>query len=177
LRSFYGGDHHGYVPSEEELQRQAGLMHLEGFTSVQIADHLGVPVTDVELWIAEKWATWREAMAAVQLAEELPGTHRLEDAVQLLAQERFITVEVSRDPDWPADGGDAIIGFADLASRGFSDLVDESVYWLLNRPEVRDATREDRESICVWGRLDLDRLNADLTAWWTDRLREIANTS
>jgi len=102
-------------------------MSLEGFASVQIAAHLGAPVADVELWIAERWASWREAVAALQLVEEVPGSRRTEDAAQLLAQGRFITVEVSPDPDWPADAGDAIVGFADIASHSFSDLVDESV--------------------------------------------------
>ena len=177
MRSFSGCNHHGYVPSGEELQLQAGPMSLEGFTSVQISAHLGVPVADVELWIAEKWTSWREAVAAVQLVDEVPESRRIENAAQLLAQRRFITVEVSPDPDWLAHAGDAVVGFADIASHSFSDLIDESVDWLISRPEVRDATREDREMICLWGRLDLDQLNADLTAWWTDRLREIASTS
>jgi hypothetical protein len=100
-------------------------------------------VADVELWNAEKWASWRGAVGAVQLAEEVPETRRIEDGAQLLTQERFVTVEVSPDPDWPADAGDAIIGFADFASHSFSDLIDESVHWLLSRPEVRNAIRED----------------------------------
>jgi len=62
-----------------------------------------------------------------------------------------------------------------VAGRSFSDLIDETVDWLITREGVRDATREDRELVCLWGELDPAGLRIDLLAWWHERLNQIVN--
>ena len=98
-----------------------------------------------------------------------------EDAVELLGDAEFISVEVPPDADWPAHAGDYLIGFSDVASHSFSDLIDATVHWLITRDGVRDATREDRELVCLWGELEPAALRFDLLAWWHQRLNQIVN--
>jgi hypothetical protein len=98
-----------------------------------------------------------------------------EVAVELLGDSEFITVEVPSDPDWPDDAGDYLLGFSDVASHSFSDLIDETVDWLITREGIRDATREDRELVCLWGDIEPAALRFDLLAWWHERLNQIVN--
>jgi len=98
-----------------------------------------------------------------------------EDAAELLGDSEFITVETPPDPDWPADAGDCLLGFSDVASHSFSNLIDDTVDWLITRNGVRDATREDRELVCLWGDIEPAALRFDLLAWWHERLNQILN--
>lgn len=100
---------------------------------------------------------------------------RRQDAAELLENSEFISVELPSDPDWPVGAGDLLIGFNDLSSLAFSDLIDEMINWLVTRDGVRDATREDRELVCVWGELDGFALRIDLLAWWHERLNRVLN--
>ena len=170
------------MTEDDALRRQANLLSLEGVPTSEVAQRLGVSVADVESWFADAWSEWEQKMASLSLdGSSLPELDsvatdavRREDAARLLDTQQFLYVEVSPDPDWPADAGDFTVTFDDLASHTFSDLVDESVTWLTNQPEVREAVREDREMICVWGDLSGDRLAVELALWWRERLRRFA---
>jgi hypothetical protein len=66
------------------------------------------------------------------------------------------------------------VWFDDIASHDFSDLVDETVTFLLSYPGATSAHREDRELILVFGGVDPGALRTDLDGWWREQLARLS---
>ena len=148
-------------------------MYIQTGGLAEVAAEMAVSVETVERWIQE--VSWAAVVRSMNLPPdaEFKALDRTRDAEQLLAEGNFVEVNLPSGLEWTEEAGDLWVEFSDLIGHRFSDLVDETVGWLLTLPGIRDAQREDRELICLWGETDRGLVAARTVAWWTAQLELI----
>jgi len=142
----------------------------------QIADHLGLPVERIQETAVRIENHLSNAVLDIAMMDERAiesFEERRTQARRLLQIGRFIDVEVPTDSGY----GDVHVGFRDLASHTFSELVDESVALMLTLPGVDCAIREDRGLVVVWGGVSPARIEAELRIWWRRRLEDLVQVT
>lgn len=88
----------------------------------------------------------------------------------------WVTVETyDLDPDAATErdqAGDFQVTYADDVAVDLPDLVSESTVVISSFPGVSGVLQDDRETIKVWGSVDLVTLDLVLRRWWRTRLAE-----
>jgi hypothetical protein len=171
------------VFADDDPRRKVILLLYQGTPMELIAEQLGSTVEAVRKWADEaqhmvvehQKAHPEEPDARLEAAKPRVSPEMRMDHARALLDEASGWGPILRVEPSGVEGCTHNVTFNDLASHGFSDLVEETVKLLRADQRIKEARREDRELILVSapGISDL-ALSEQLTSWWTQRLREVA---
>lgn len=69
----------------------------------------------------------------------------------------------------PGLAGDFQVTYSDNVAVDFADLVEQSIAVVANFAGVTRVMHDDRETLKVWGEVDLSALDEALRQWWANR--------
>lgn len=117
-----------------------------------------------------------DVLSEVVAAEESQVTVPEMDISPPLGSDHWLAIETfDLDPEaisTPENAGDFQITFSDDVALNHSELVSESAFMIAAFPGVRRVLHEDRETLKVWGSVDLVALELAVRQWWARRLSE-----
>jgi hypothetical protein len=155
---------------DDAILNDVYLLALQGMSTDEIAERLHLPPEAVADICTGDLTQPIELSAPSEAQDELEN--RMSVARIALVTNDFLTIAAGEDLLGDADAG---IGIWDVVAHALSDLVDASVEVASSVTGVRQAVREDREFIGVYGKnVDLAELERTMRAWWTAILERVA---